>query len=63
MDHIIPQLIRNTLVHSFMGVKIADLINTFLAQCCMYVGKSGHERVYHLANMTMYTNRDPMQQV
>ena len=29
-----------------MGVtRIVDLINTFSAQCCMSVGKSGHERV------------------
>ena len=29
-----------------MGVtKIADLINTFSAQCPMPVGKSGHKRV------------------
>ena len=25
--------------------RIVDFINTFLAQCCMSVGKSGHERV------------------
>ena len=29
-----------------MGVtKIFDLINTFSAQCCMPIEKSGHERV------------------
>ena len=29
-----------------MGVtRLVDLINTFSAQCCMSVGKSGHERV------------------
>ena len=29
-----------------MGVaNIVDLINTFLAQCCMSIGKSGHKKV------------------
>ena len=29
-----------------MGVtRIVDLINSFLVQCCISVGKSGHERV------------------
>ena len=29
-----------------MGLtEIVDLITTFLAQCCMSVGKSGHKRV------------------
>ena len=33
-------------MYSFIGVtRLVDLINTFSAQCCMSVGKSGHERV------------------
>ena len=35
-----------------MGVtRIVDLINTFSAQCCMSVGKSGHERVKHYTHI------------
>ena len=37
------------LVYSFMGAtRMVDLINTFSAQCCIPVGKSGHERVKSL---------------
>ena len=39
--------------------KIVDLMNTFTAQCCMSVGKSGHERieksVCHSVNYAMKT--------
>ena len=38
------------------ATRIVELINTFSAQCCMSVGKFGHERVKkHLYNVLWLT--------
>ena len=42
-----------------MGVtKIVYLINTFSAQCCMFVGKSGNERVKSKLELQELLNRN-----
>ena len=35
--------------------KIVDITNTFLAQCCMYVGKSGLRSIIFKINYKIFT--------